>query len=434
VKATSKMQRRALTFLCFTLLVAACAAPQPPAPTATALPPATVAPAPTVAPAEAAPTPAATVPATPNATVTLDTLSDDQIRAGIQETLDTYAKAYNDNDPELLKQAVDQTNLPFRRLVQGRFETYQQSIGAGQGSFGYSVNSVLRRDLGFIQAQIASDGGSVLDWLFRRVNGRWVLSEPTEDQIGKRQQTEDSGFLFRTYPWADDVNPTVIKLMKEARSTVLARLGKAPDKPVDVLIKPIFGLPPPEGSNVLAYYIRGSRPGLPARIVVYAPHSYAFGSYDPAKGWEADLLATLTHEYTHLTNDQLFTPIARMADWMYEGLAEYISDPDAPLGRGVPYAVQQNQIIPIVDPSERFDKQDLQHIYTLEKDVSLAYGLANTLVAYTAERYGGIDGFWKLVQAYDRLQNLDAALQEAFDVDLETFDRGWREWLKQKYG
>lgn len=164
--------------------------------------------------------------------------------------------------------------------------------------------------------------------------------------------------------------------------------------------------------------MRTSRPGLPVQIVVYALHSYAFGSYDPAKGWEADLLTTLTHEYTHLTNDQLFTPIVRMSDWMYEGLAEYVSDPETPINRGVPFAVRENKIIPIVDPSERFDKQDLQHIYGLETDVSLGYGLATTLVAYTVEEHGGLDGFWKLVAAYDRLQNLDTALQEAFDIDL----------------
>jgi hypothetical protein len=431
MKVTNTMRRTTPVVLFFAMLVVACAAPQPPAPPATALPP-TIAAAPTSVPIAATAAPVVTV--APKATATLDQLSDDDIRAGIQGALDTYTKAYNTNDPELLKQAVDQTNLPFRRLVQGRFETFQQSISAGQITFGFQVNSIQRRDLGFIQAQIISDGGSALDWLFRQVNGRWVLSEPTEDQIGKRQKTEDSGFVFSTYPWGDDVNPTIIKLMKEARDTVKSRLGKVSEKPVDVLIKPIFGLPPPESSNVLAYYVRNSRPGLPARIVVYAPHSYAFGSYDPAKGWEADLLATLTHEYTHLTNDQLFTPIARMSDWMYEGLAEFISDPEAPLGRGVPFAVQQNQIIPIADPSDRVDKQDLQHIYTLEKDVSLAYGLANTMVAYTVEKHGGIDGFWKLVQAYDRLQNLDQALQETYDINLETFDSGWREWLKQKYG
>jgi hypothetical protein len=168
--------------------------------------------------------------------------------------------------------------------------------------------------------------------------------------------------------------------------------------------------------------------------VIFAPHSYAFGYYDDTDGWEAELLSTLTHEYTHLTNNQVFTPIARMSDWMTEGLAEYVSAPDAPLSRGVPLAVSSNQIIPIVDTSGAVNKQDLEHLTILDHDVSLAYGLANTLVAYIAETYGGLDGFWKLVRSYDRLQNLDAALQEAFGVNLEVFDRGWRDWLQKKYG
>jgi hypothetical protein len=114
--------------------------------------------------------------------------TDDDIKAGIQQTLDLYAQAYNDSQPDMLKQVVDQSNLPFRRLVQGRFDTYQQSIFAGQVTFDYKVDSIKPRDLGFVQAQVVrANDGAVADWLFRQVNGKWLLSEPNEEQIGKRQ-------------------------------------------------------------------------------------------------------------------------------------------------------------------------------------------------------------------------------------------------------
>ena len=67
--------------------------------------------------------------------------------------------------PTSLKQVVDQSNLPFRRLVQGRFESYQQSVFAGQITFDYKVNSIKTRDLGFVQAQVArASDGAVADW------------------------------------------------------------------------------------------------------------------------------------------------------------------------------------------------------------------------------------------------------------------------------
>jgi hypothetical protein len=66
--------------------------------------------------------------------------------------------------------------------------------------------------------------------------------------------------------------------------------------------------------------------------------------------------------------------------------------------------------------------------------VSLAYGLAASLVDYINEKHGGMDGFWKFAAAFDQQQNLDKALQEAFGVTYEQFDTDWRAWLKAKYG
>ena len=67
---------------------------------------------------------------------------------------------------------------------------------------------------------------------------------------------------------------------------------------------------------------------------------------------------------------------------------------------------------------------------SLEKDRGLAYAYAYTVVAYIVETYGGLDGFWKLAQAYDRVQGMERALQEAFGVGLEQFEREWMDWVK----
>ena len=166
-------------------------------------------------------------------------------------------------------------------------------------------------------------------------------------------------------------------------------------------------------------------------MVIFAPESYSFGFYDPSEGWEAELQGTLTHEYTHLVNDASFIPIARETDWMSEGLAEFVSD--HPRANEVREAVKSDKIIPIIDTSGQVNKQDLEHLSILDKDVSLAYGLAYSLVAYINEKYGGMDGYWKFVAAFDKEQNLDKALQDAFGVTYDQFDKDWRAWLKEKY-
>ncbi len=407
-------------FVIATALLAACAGSSP-AIAPTTPPAATSAPIATVA--ASAPTQAAAPAATSAPT-------DEDIKAGIQQTLDLYAQAYNDNQPNMLKQVVDQSNLPFRRLVQGRFDSYQQSIFAGQVTFDYKVDSIKPRDLSFVQAQVTrANDGAVADLLFRQVNGKWLLSEPTEEQIGKRQKIETKHFVYYTYPWADDINPKFEQLMESARAKVLERLGKVPDTQTNVYILPVFGVGSPQDAGVLAYYDRARRGE--ARIVIFAPQSFSFGFYDPSQGWEPELQGTLTHEYTHLVNNASFTPIARMADWMVEGLAEYVSD--NPRASEVRDAVQSGNIIPIIDTSGQYNKQDLEHLTILDQDVSLAYGLSYSLVAYVNETYGGMDGYWKLVQAFDKRQNFDKALQDAFGTSYEQFDKDWRVWLKQKY-
>jgi hypothetical protein len=354
------------------------------------------------------------------------------IQRGLQAAVDRYARAYNENRLDLLKQAVDQTNLPFRRLVQTRFEDFQKSFLQGQVRFDFTVTDVQPREHGFVQATLRTSGGSAADWLFRQVDDQWVLSEPTAEQIGTVEQIETDHFIFNTYPWTADINARVIKLMENARARVLDRLGQAPDEKALVDIMPIYGLRPGDSPNAAAYYDERSRHAAQDRILIYAPQSYLFGYYDPDRGWEADLEDVLTHEYTHLVHNRSFDNAGELADWMVEGLAEYVSD--APSEYLLSQAVRDDHIIPIVDQqSDILNRQDLIHMYTLKDDMSLAYALAHSLVTYITREYGGLDAFWQLARAYTKHQDMDAALRDALGVSYEEFDRGWRAWLKQLF-
>ncbi len=378
----------------------------------TAIPPAASSP---VAPATIAP-PAAMLP----------TMRARENTAGIQRAVDLYARAYNEHDDRLLKQVVDQSNAPFRRFMQTRFDGSRPTDARRS----YTVRAILQqRPYGFVLARIESDG-LISDVTFRQSNdGQWIMSEPTEAQIGPRTTIEREHFIFYTYPWLNDINPTIMDMMERARANVLQRLGKASDRKPLIHIKPIFGVGSPDDPASRAAYHGDDR--LQDRIDIFAPQSYAFGFYNPARGWETALEQVLTHEYTHLVNDHLFVSLGRMSGWMREGIAEYIAQ-SLPT-KAVHAVVRSGQIIPIIDPSDRMDKHDLQHFDTLEDDSDVTYGLAYALVAYIVEHYGGLDGFWKLVAAYDKTQNLDSALQQAFGVTYTQFDRDWRAWLKVTY-
>lgn len=421
--------RQTILVLIAAALLAGCTGGRQVAPPAEPSAPATE---PTAAPSAAPSAPTAAPAATPAPAGAFDSAA---VKAAIQTTLDDYARAYNENDLALLESTVDQSNAPFRRLVEERFTSYQESILAGSSDWQFTVDEIEERDLGFVLGHIAGPGSNRYGWLFREVDGKWLLSEPTAKQLGDTMKLESEHFTYRTYAWADDINPRIMELMEESYSVVTERLGKEIDFKPTVDIRPIFGITPPQPATALAYYRSGARQ-REDRMVIFAPNSYAFSFYDAEKGWDGELRETLIHEFTHLINQRAFLPIAEMRDWMYEGLAEYVSD--SPRSSVVSAAVADDRIIPIVDPAGGVSPQDLDHLYLLERDVSLAYGLSYSLVAYIDQELGGLEKFWELASTMNEVPGTgvaryDGALQRVFGITFEEFDAGWRAWLKANY-
>lgn len=404
------------------LTLAACASGTPAA--APTQPAATVvATEPTATPAQ---TPAPQPTTTPAPTAAP---SDAEIKSSIQETLDRFVEAYNDNQPDLLDQTIDQTNAPFRRFARSQFGEFQQSALARYGIAALRVESIAPREHGFVLAHLATSGNFAADWPFREVGGRWVISEPSVAQLGAPLTLASAHFTFDTYPWANDVNDALMRMMERARSNVLARLGRAPEQKAQVFINPIYGLHPFESSFALAYY----RPITDTdTITIYAPHSFAFGYYDANAGWEGELENVLTHEYTHLVQHRSFPDASNVSSWMEEGLAEFVAGNTHP--NDLRAAVRGGTIIPIIDTTSPAFKQDLEHLSALRQDRALAYGFAYALVAFIVEKHGGLDGFWALARAYQKSQSLEKAVQAAFGTSYAQFDQEWRAWLEQKYG
>jgi hypothetical protein len=359
------------------------------------------------------------------------TLSDDEIMTGIQQSLDLYAQAYNENKPELLTQVVDQENKPFRRIVNSRFDEFQKSSDAGQIHFKFHLLDIQKREFGYVIAHFEMDGYYVeANWPFRTAAGNWVLTEPTVEQVGEPVTTETEHFIFTTYPWADDVNPKIMEMMETARNNVENVLGKVPDEKANVRIMPIYGLNPFNPMGAIALYNReqGDTKNL---IDVYTPNSYAFSFYDPTLGWDGELQSTLTHEYTHMTHARSFNNAGRLSDWMSEGLAEYVSGAEERKADAC-YAFHSGTFNPIVDESEVVYKQDLMHMYTLEKNFGLSYSYATSLVYFTVENYGGLDGFWKLANALDKTSDFTEAVPEAFGISYEEYNKKWQDWLRKQ--
>jgi hypothetical protein len=258
-----------------------------------------------------------------------------------------------------------------------------------------------------------------------------VLSEPTVEQIGKPVTTDTEHFVFTSYPWADDVNPTIIHLMDTARQNVEDVLGKVPEGKAKVEIVPIYGLYPFDSMNAVAYYSKGATVS-DDRIVIYTPNSFVFSYYNALSGWDKELEQTLTHEYTHMAHARSFDNAGRLADWMSEGLAEYVAGAADDNSYWACDAYESGTFIPIMDETKTVYKQDLMHMYGLDENFGLSYDFATSLVTYTVEKHGGLDGFWKLANAFDETSDFKKAVQETFGISYDEYNTQWQAWLRKQ--
>jgi hypothetical protein len=448
-----KKFRAYLVLLTLVAVLAACGS-TPVATTPTTAPEPTAA-EPTTAPTEEAPAepteeaPAATTEATQEATsestdstaapseetaTSGATQSDEEIIAALQKAVDTWTEAYEEVDVEKLRSVIDPKALSLRRTQGELFKARTESIGAAGRDWSATVAEIEPLDLGYVLA-LVDIGTQRFPFTFKQVDGEWMMSEPKRAEIGKKQKQETEHFVFEYYPWSENILPDIIELMENAQELVVTKMGRGPEK------KPIVRLIPTtevgnSSGNTLAFYQRGTGATRGTQtMVINSPESYGVVSYDREAGWKPDLQVTLAHEFVHLVNDCCFVPIAEQNDWMTEGLAEYISDGPVSRQGQVALAVQSDAIIPIqIGESERFDKQDLEHLTLLDRDVSLAYGLSSSIVDYIVRNYGGLDGYWKLIGDYRETQNFDQSLQNVLGITFQQFDEGWRADLKEQFG
>jgi hypothetical protein len=368
---------------------------------------------------------------------TPDILTDADIMDGIQITLNDFSEAYAKNDIELLSTTLDLENKPFSRFIKTRFTSNQEAYNGNGSNESYVVEYITQREYNLVLAHIIYDKEAAVDWLFRQLDdGRWVLTEPTVEQTGKMEIKETEYFIFKTYPWANDVNSQVETLMQNARDRVEAKLGKVPDEKIEVEIIPTYGLYPFDDPNAVAYYsFNGSFSGDGDRMVIYAPNSFLFSWYYIENGWEVELESILTHEYTHMTHARSFDNAGHLADWIVEGLAEYVDGINR--AHAVAYAMENDLMLPLVDTTPGVVyKQDLAHINLLTEDVGLAYAEAESLVAFIVMEKGRFefDVFWKFAKAYeDAGGDLNAGLQSSLNLSQKQFEAQWMAWLKDKY-
>jgi hypothetical protein len=353
---------------------------------------------------------------------------DTEIKARIQKALDDYNAGLAKNDKSRFMASIDPNSNLLRESTFSDFD-FLQTLGFPQTvRLGMKVAGIKVMSEGLVLTRIIRDrDGWIANWYFRKVEDQWVITEPTLKESGSPQTFEKGNYTYKTYPIAEDVNSEYIALMENARVHVQKDLGKVPGGKVQISVFPAAAMSPYATGDLSGWYI-SPNPNGTDDIYILAPTTYFFGFYDPKTGWEPDIETLLTHELARIAYVRSFGNPGQGVDWFFEGLPEYVAGYDQ-----MPYvkdAVQNDAIIPILDPSGK--NVDLAHFASLQNG-PLAYGLAESLVAFIVEKYSGLETFWALAKSYDETQDIKTAIQETLGTSYEDFDTAWRTWLKTEY-
>jgi hypothetical protein len=348
----------------------------------------------------------------------------------LQDVLLARGSALRSGDREAFVRTIDTSRPTFRRSQLREFE-FPAIRGALSSTF--KIQS-LERYRGYVRAWVEEriDGNSFPDAFpgeravvrryFRSVEGVWVLTEPTGDEVGA--QLTRTGRKAELSYWAidEDVATPLLAALEEAQ----AFSAKFAPRPIDVTYRATF-VPTAELAGPGWDAFMGSRGPNPVTVF---PQWYGF---DPSLGAVPESLRVALHYYglqqiryaavpglsgNRLSGDR----------WLETGWADYNTGVDiSPTVKqacaGVPLLTLKQLGNGAPAPGEPGVSPDTYGRY---------YGFSAAFAGYLLDRFG-VDMFWRLMAEYSVNASGAQNFPKVLGVSQEEFYNAWPAWLKQKY-
>ena len=134
------------------------------------------------------------------------------------------------------------------------------------------------------------------------------------------------------------------------------------------------------------------------------------------------------HELVHVWTLQMTHN--RMPRWLSEGISTWEERERRPewgrrQGLELIRAVQQDRLLPVGNLNAGFTGANSN------ADLSFAYFQSYLVVEYIAEHFG-FEKLLELIHQYAEIRPESEMFSNVFDMDLETFDAGFRDWIEQR--
>ncbi len=364
-------------------------------------------------PITASATPAASRPAPVEVT--------DKTLGEIQAVMQAQHDALEKRDLKAYQATFDGQRGAFRRCKQ---ETFDAAGRTGVSASALQVIKVEPYGGIYGRAWIDEGGGEIARYYFRKVDGRWVQSEPTDDEIGAEKTTTVDGVDIDYWAIDDDVIDALGKGTTDARQIVPRnQLSET---------RRLFGIrfyPTRAAAGLQQCFYVGFHIPNAAKDDKYIRFLRYWFSPD-LKSASVRTVRFITHEALHWAQDDFIPGIsARLDWWLVEGWPDYVGQNTALSGKA--NAICRTQIPPfdkLVDAERVFDREGSP----VEERLRY-YAFANTMVEYLYAQFGGANAYKQLLTVYKAGVDPKVNYPQVLKVTPEDFYSGWLAFAKKKY-
>lgn len=342
----------------------------------------------------------------------------------------------------------DKTAAELEALLQKRTETLQaKDLASFQSTFD-GTRSALRRCQGeafeiasrqgaqpapkvgkvepyldqYVRAYVGSDANGYQRLYFRKEGGRWILTEPKDDELGGDRAKKINDIDLTYYGIDDDIVDVYAKAGASARDFVLTIVRGKTGTPFGLRIFPTRGAAGPTvGCGVAGFHLQNNPNDHFIRL-------FSIGlTFKPGfKEMTDTTVALVRHEGLHWAQDQFIPGItARLDWWLTEGWPDYVGEFRA--------LTTKKQVI-CTTPTPTFKQLVDGLTITPETPPELPaqmYSFANSMVEYLHATFGN-DAYWDLMTAYKDSVDPKITYPKVLKVTPEQFYDGWKVWAKQK--
>lgn len=256
---------------------------------------------------------------------------------------------------------------------------------------------------------------------FRKVEGRWVQSEPTKDEVGAEKKTTIDGIDIEYWAIDEDVVAALGKGTVAARDSVVQnQLTEA---------KRMFGIrfyPTRSVASIVECLVVGTHiPNQPEDKFI---RFYRYWFTSDLSALSPSTITFIQHEGLHWAQDQFIPGIsARLGWWLTEGWPDYVGrSRTEEYKRGVICNSPTPTFKQLVDGP----REDLPE--TKPEDVVRYYAFANTMIEHLYARFGPT-AYRDLLVAYKDFADAGRNFPKVLRVTPDEFYSGWLAFAKQKY-